>query len=610
MTGRQDLASVAEGARGDARRAVGRYFTPLPVVRYLVRHTLAPLLAEADPDRPLRILEPACGEGVFLLEAYRQLLAWHREQYLIRRAAGRRDEPAPRLVWDARTAEWQLTPAERQRILCASVFGVDIDAAGLEITKSLLAEAAAVGDEPMARTIASALAANFPCGDALIETPVAAAPPLVPPARPLDWHAAFPAVLGGPQPGFDAVLGNPPYVNIRLLKQNRGGSVQAYFRRRYRCARGAYDLYVLFIEKAWELLRPGGICGFVVPNKLATADYARACRSLLREHATVLRVADVSPLRVFAEAAVYPYLIVWRKGAAGEQPACAVDEVATLDELFDRPASRSVRQQELDAASGWQLHGTLDVEARVPTRPLAGLAELHSGTTGFRAAAIADQLRERAAEPDRPGFAFVASGNVDRYRLRRGPVRFMHRTFQQPFLPEDTPRLTARKRRLYQHPKLVIAGMTRRLEAAWDEGGLALGVQVFAAVPQGEDPRYLLGLLNSKLLTYLFRLRFRAKRLAGGFLAIHKSQLSLLPIRVVDGGQGPDHELRDQLIELVGQLQQVIARHGAAGGAPDDSVAHRVTAIEEAIDRTVYRLYQLTEAEINAVEAMLQHYCR
>jgi adenine-specific DNA-methyltransferase len=141
--------------------------------------------------------------------------------------------------------------------------------------------------------------------------------------------------------------------------------------------------------------------------------------------------------------------------------------------------------------------------------------------------------------------------------------------------------LTPAKRRLFRSKKIVVAGMSRRLEAAWDERGLALGVQVFAAADFRVDPFYLLALVNSKLLSYLFATRYAAKRLGGGYLAINKGQLARLPIRCVDRADSTDRRQHDRLVELAKR----------AGRSAD---------IE--IDELVYGLYRLTEAEIAAVE--------
>ena len=81
--------------RSDQRRAGGVFFTPPAVVRYIVHHTLGPLLDAHRDKRPLRILEPSCGQGVFLAEAFRYL----RERHLYN--ALRRNLPFPVTSQDA-----------------------------------------------------------------------------------------------------------------------------------------------------------------------------------------------------------------------------------------------------------------------------------------------------------------------------------------------------------------------------------------------------------------------------------------------------------------------------------------------------------------------------
>ena len=122
--------------------------------------------------------------------------------------------------------------------------------------------------------LADRLAATLRCGDALLDADSVpdSTPPVTPPVA---WNRAFPAVFQRQNPGFDVVLGNPPYVNIRVLTRSRGPAVKRYFQQRYRSASGSYDLYVLFMERAFQLLREGGRCGMIVPNKIAALDYAR-----------------------------------------------------------------------------------------------------------------------------------------------------------------------------------------------------------------------------------------------------------------------------------------------------------------------------------------------
>jgi len=381
---------------------------------------------------------------------------------------------------------------------------------------------------------------------------------------------------------FDAIVGNPPYVNIRQLAKAISPERMERLRTLYCTARGNFDLYVLFIERAIELLKPGGRCGLIVPNKWATLDYARPCRELLLRHTTIEQVIDLSGERVFAGASVYPQVLIFRK-----QPARAGHAICVRD--FGCRASRSIPQVRLSAES-ISLASTMDVEGRVTTQPLCQVAALACGTAGYSAQKIARRLVERGDEGPantKELADFITSGNIDRYAIRVGSVRYLNHNYERPRLPLDIAELTPAKRRLFRSKKIVVAGMSRRLEAAWDERGLALGVQVFAAADIRVDPFYLLALLNSKLLSYLFATRYAAKRLGGGYLAINKGQLAPPPIRAVRPFDAPNRQPRQ--LPFVDRLVELAKTTG------------RSADIE--IDELVYGLYRLSEAEIGDVEA-------
>lgn len=565
------------------RRAGGVFFTPPAVVRYIVHHTLGPLLAAHRDARPPRVLEPSCGQGVFLAEAFCYL----RDRLPSASVppggvpavgdGGPRDPPE----------KPPLTPDQQRDLLLNSCFGMDIEPALVAATQEHLTRLVSGAEAAEIETLRRALRCNIRCRDALLGTDAAACPD---------------GALDG---RFDAVIGNPPYVNIRRLTTSRGAAVKDYLRTHYQCARGAFDLYVLFLELAFRALRPGGLCGFIVPNKLAGLAYAAPCRALLVERTTIDRIVDLSQWRVFPEAGVYPYVVIWKKQQPARGHRITVVQAASETELATERTRRDVPQTSLAASAGWQLHGVLDVESRVPTRPLGTLARVHSGTTGFLAAATADALtREASSTADAVGgecFRFIVSGNIDRYLIRWGRARFMQRSFERPVLPSRWAKLTDAKRQLYREAKIVIAGMTRRIEAAWDPGGLALGVQVFAATQLVEDRRYLLGLLNSRLFSFLFRTRFRAKQLAGGFLSINKAQLEQLPIRVVGSGDRAAARLRQQIVRCVESLEPLAAEtaeEAAASAGP-----RRIGELDQQLDACVYRLYQVTAEEIAGIEA-------
>jgi hypothetical protein len=216
---------------------------------------------------------------------------------------------------------------------------------------------------------------------------------------------------------------------------------------------------------------------------------------------------------------------------------------------------------------------------------------------------MARSLAERGRRAGEDYFEFVVSGSIDRYALHLGGVRFMNQYFARPVLPSDCAWLSPNKRKLFRGPKVVLAGMVRRLEAAWDAGGLALGVQVYA-VAGCEDPWFLLGLLNSKLLSYLFRLRFSAKRLGGSFLAVNKGQLAQLPVRIVQDRPIADARRVSRLCDLVPRMIQLETELlGCSTEASRGRIQRVLGETDREIDQLVYELYRLTPREIRRVES-------
>lgn len=389
------------------------------------------------------------------------------------------------------------------------------------------------------------------------------------------------------RPGsFDLVVGNPPYVNVRQLPKSHSAERIAQWRSQFRTAKGNFDLYVLFFERALELLASGGVCAFIVPNKLAALDYARACRALLLEH-TLMEVVDLSQVNVFPEAGVYPYVVIVRKEPPAANHRVKIREISSPAELAAKrsPPTRSIRQASW-SAERFTLARDLDVESRATTAPLGERAVLHSGASGYAARQLAAVLEEAAATPRATQRRFVVSGNIDPFAVATGDVRFLGVKYRRPMLDLTDASLTENKRRLYAAPKIVIAGLTQRLEAAWDEAGLALGVQVFAVTECVDDPFYILGLLNSRLLTALFRTRFAAKKLAGNYFAVNKGQLAQLPIRLPT--DEPSRRRARDIAKLARRL------HSAAGNRPHDQAA---------LERLTLAQYGVSVAELEALEA-------
>lgn len=222
----EQLLAASTPSAGERRRG-GRHYTPRPLAREVVRRALAPLLAARARDdvRALRVCDPAMGGGVFLLEALRQLAE----------AAG----------GDA-LAE----------IARGCVFGLDLDPLAVEIARVAVAREAALSpDDPR-------LVAALREGDGL-RGPTSRGDP-----RALPWTHL-------PQ-GFDAVVGNPPWVSYAgRAAQPLDPPRRAWYARHYASFRGYRNLQGLFVERATTLGRPGARVALVLPSSMAElAGYA------------------------------------------------------------------------------------------------------------------------------------------------------------------------------------------------------------------------------------------------------------------------------------------------------------------------------------------------
>ena len=259
----------------EVRKAGGVYYTPTYIVDYIVQQAVGPLVEGKSPKQieKIKVLDPACGSGSFLLGAYDFLLDWHLRYYLDHDPEAWAKKKNPPIYESAPNAHgigqgsknWLLTTIERKRILVANLHGVDIDAQAVEVTKLALLLKVLEGEARELRgkqidihRVLPDLGQNIKCGNSLIESDFyqqLALPDLDDEARikinAFDWEHEFKPVMDAG--GFDAVIGNPPYIRIQTMHETSSESVE-YLSQHYRAAAvGNYDIYVCFVEKGFSL---------------------------------------------------------------------------------------------------------------------------------------------------------------------------------------------------------------------------------------------------------------------------------------------------------------------------------------------------------------------
>ena len=323
---------VSVEEKPEVRKAGGVYYTPEYIVDYIVENTLGKLLDGASPEQAarLRVLDPACGSGSFLTGAYNYLLDWHIDYY--------RRHPAQFRNRRRETAEGiLLTTSEKRRILLNNIYGVDLDQSAVEVTKlSLLLkmlenENDSTGLRDMDGPILPDLGGNIKWGNSLVGSDFydgadvsGLADEELQRVKAFDWDGAggFADIMAAG--GFDAVIGNPPYVRQETL----GAAFKAYAKKTYDTYAGTADLYTYFIERGVNLLREGGAFSIIVANKWLRARYGKPLRAWLKKQA-IREIIDFGDLPVFQQATTYPCILTIGKDRAGDSFAAA--QVDTLE---------------------------------------------------------------------------------------------------------------------------------------------------------------------------------------------------------------------------------------------------------------------------------------
>ncbi|MHB1055445.1 MAG: Eco57I restriction-modification methylase domain-containing protein [Thermoleophilia bacterium] len=703
----------------EVKKAGGVYYTPTYIVDYIVKNTVGKLLgcppdlnchserseesALPDPSCPpdpnchserseesalpkrttppqphtpkqaekLRILDPACGSGSFLIGAYEYLLDWHRDWYSQNDPEKWAKGSEPRLFQGK--AGWQLTTAEKKRILLNNIHGVDIDPQAVEVTKlSLLLK---VLEEENQESINAQLkffreralpdlSRNIKCGNSLIGTDFYEGQQMglldeeeQMRINVFDWDGpgGFPEIMKGG--GFDAVIGNPPYVRIQAMKEWAPLEVEFYKQRYVSASKGNYDIYVVMVERGLELINKGGSLGFILPHKFFNAKYGEPLRKLIAQAKFLSRIIHFNDQQVFDGASTYTCLLFLDKSLDEQFEVMKVTNLVTW-RLTGESDIGVVSSAEADK-SEWnfvignnaKLYEKLDA---YPTRLKEMTTNIFQGLVTSADPIYVLELREQIkksyiayskylnqeieieptyAMPFLKGHSIEPYGNLPYKDLlifpydKAGLASWREITQRAPltakYLESCKHFLAAREKNkmnheqwfgyvypknlyLFQEEKIIVSVISKTSRFSLDRNGLYFtgggnGPYYGILVKPENNVAYLLALLNSRLLDFF--LHQISSPFRGGYWSYGKRFIERLPIRVINFADPTDKSRHDRMVELVECIQDLNSRLQAAKTAHEkDSLQRQIDATDRQIDRLVYELYDLTEDEIKIVE--------
>jgi len=278
------------------RKNGGIFYTPKFITQYVCENTIGELCTQKKNELnfndlttidkiqtyknwlyEIKIIDPACGSGAFLIAALDFLIAEHKQT----------DD----LLYQLSGEALKLFDTDKM-ILEKNIYGVDINEESVEIAKLSLWLHTAKKERKL-----SNLSGNIKCGNSLVSEKKIAG------EKAFDWNINFPEIMKNG--GFDVIIGNPPYVRSRDLDNSQNN----FILENYKFVHSGFDLATLFIEKGLNLLKHEGNLGFITTNKFFTARYGLKLRKYLIDTAKFSTIINLKS-GIFADTPVETVIMI------------------------------------------------------------------------------------------------------------------------------------------------------------------------------------------------------------------------------------------------------------------------------------------------------------
>ena len=503
---------------------------------------------------------------------------------------------------------WRLTTAEKKRILLNNIYGVDIDAQAVEVTKLSLLLKVLEGESGQLtlgfERVLPDLGENIKCGNSLIGSDYYEGQQMglgfydeeeEYRVNAFNWKVQFHDIFA--KGGFDAVIGNPPW------GANFQKSDDAYFRRKYSVAQtSALDSYALFIEKGFEVLCKNGLISFITPDTFLRKSELLPIRSLLLTHTSITELIETGPVfskvrdtwcLVFTTQKSLPTKTTKiRHRKISRFVTAAEDRLA----IFSRQdwASESVVHQRvwLDNPSKIMSYLVTEPEQAIIDK-IESWPKLGELSDNYKISRGEEGSKFALNASDTGNFFMVIPKDVERYFVDEG------------MCIDENSLTPTKKAALYEHPKIWIIRIQKmrwkqRIVCSFDERTNSSGMKTLQLVISMTDDlnslKFLSAILASKLVNF-WCINYLADDM-------NQSYLSRIPIRLIDFSNPTEKAQHDKMVALVENMLEFHKRAASAKTPQEkEMLARQIESTDGAIDRLVYELYGLTEEEIKIVES-------
>ncbi len=605
----------------EVRKAGGVYYTPEYIVEYIVSNTVGSMIKGKTPKQieAIKILDPSCGSGSFLIGAYNYLLSYHHHYYTKNKPSVSTKKESPI------NADGRLTVNTKKRILINNIFGVDIDMQAVEVTKlSLMLKClegesnSSLADEMnlFGERALPSLEDNIKCGNSLIGNDFYSEQidmfdsKLLYKINAFDWKSEYKTIFNRTEGcGFDCIIGNPPYVFTRDVEW--GKDVKDYFTNIFNISNqnnksksnqsGKINLYALFILRCKLILKENGMASFIVPNGLLRTTTYDMTRKFMLENYSIKKIADLKE-GVF-KGVTAPTIIIIFSNYKKLDDIEIIDANCKEDSYVSDKKNSFINQSVFLNNTSYTFNiFTNSKESDVFTKMKNSNVSLGEITSYIIEGIVCRKDQVLLEKSDNPKCKpFLEGKNIKKYKIN----------FNNKYVVFDRKKLhRARPDEVWESKTKIIlqriSGGLSPLVATLDTDNYYSFASTNLILVKDEylniyNYEIVCALLNSKLINFYYVKNFT--NASTQTVNISKTFLEKIPMPNIDLDNKQDKEQHDKLVTHVNNIINLKRKEAEASNSRDkEIIARQVAFVDNAIDDIVYTLYGLTDAEINIVE--------
>lgn len=388
-----------------------------------------------------------------------------------------------------------------------------------------------------------------------------------------EWRFEFPEVLNddGEFVGFDVIVGNPPYVQLSKVK-NISNHYKKYLKERYSTSAGRLNTFIFFIHLSIDILKDNGNLSFIIPNTILTQDYYSYTRMLLVNNVCLNNLIEFDKMP-FEDATVETVIIEYEKKIKQDY----IVKQGILTELgYTEKQQYQVSEIRNNHNFSFLVNGSSIIKKVFTMKniPFNLLCNINQGIAlkGDKELSIVHENNENKY------YKLLDGRNINQYST----------TWDGVYLDYDVDKIHSCKRQdiFEENQKLLFRRVSSSLIFTYDDSKYyALNTLVVVTVKDKQETsklKFILALMNSKLMNYIYVNKFKSKKKV--FSEIQATSIGLLPIPLVG------IEIQDEFIEIVDNILE-LKKEGKD-----------TSELECSIDKKMYALYELDDEEIAMVE--------